>query len=497
MRASATLRKLAGTASVLLLTLLLAQPSGATHAARARLTTSADASAYPLADRLATDVTGRDAYRHLRELQRIADASGGNRGYDTIGFTRSVRYVSGLMEAAGYHVVQQAVPYTDFDVEKERLVVSGAREGDPDIPVLMTRFTPSTGPTGINAPLVSPPTGRTGCTSADYDGVKAAGAVVVLARAACGYGVQQQVAAGAGARAVLLYYPTPSPENIYRLIGFTPPAFTIPVASVSQREGESLSRAAAGGGVRVHLTLRAHDVARTTVNLTAETAGGDPDNVVLIGSHLDSVTEGPGINDNGSTAAAALQTALELAHHQHSVKNKVRFVWWGAEELVDIGSEYYVSHLTATERQRIAAVLNGELISSPNYARFVWDPGSGGSHVISEQFAAYFDSKGLPYERQSPDAIGSDHLAFSAAGIPVGGIDGGNLKVKTPAQQARYGGEAGQMFDHCYHQACDGLGNINRKALDDNAPALAWVLGRLATYDGDVRAAAQGKGRLR
>ncbi|MFI1094177.1 M28 family peptidase [Streptomyces sp. NPDC020917] len=496
MRAFANSTKLGGTVSALLLTLLLAQPSGAAHAASARPATSGDASAYPIADQLATDVTGSDVYRHLQALQQIADTSDGNRGYDKVGFTRSVRYVSGLMKAAGYHVVEQSVPYTDFDVQKEQLVVSGAGEGDGDTPVLMTRFTPSTGPAGIDAPLVSLPTGRTGCNSADYDGVPAAGAIVVLARAACGYGVQQQVAAGAGARAFLLYYPTPSPENIYRLIGFTPPAYTIPVASVSQREGEILARAAAGGGVRVHLTLRAQDVPRTTVNLVAETAGGDPDNVVLVGGHLDSVTEGPGINDNGSTAATVLQTALELAPYQRTVTNKVRFVWWGAEELVDIGSDYYVSQLTSTQRQQITAVVNGELIASPNYARFVWDSGSGGGHVIADLFAAYFDSKGLPYDRESPDDIGSDHLPFEAAGIPVAGIDGGNLNVKTPAQQERYGGEAGQMFDHCYHQACDRLDDINREALDDNAPAMAWVLGRLATYDEDVRAAAQGTGRL-
>jgi N-acetylated-alpha-linked acidic dipeptidase len=444
--------------------------------------------AYPLADRLAAGVTERTVSPHLRALQRIADDSGGDRAYNRIGGTRSIAYAADLLKRAGYTVVRQPVPYTDFDIERESLTVGGGG-GEQHVRALMTRFTPSTSPEGITSRLVSLPDGRTGCDPADYSGVNAGNAVVVLARADCGYTQQQQVAAGVKARAVLMYYRTPSPQNIYRFIAFTPSDFTIPMASVSQRDGERLVQAAAGGGATVHLTLRSKVVSRTTVNLIAETSGGDPDDTVLLGAHLDSVTEGPGLNDNGSTAAAVLQTALRLAPEQRSVRNKVRFVWWGAEELGDIGSEYYVAHLSGSERARIAAVLNGELIGSPNPGRFVWDPGSGGGHVIADLFGAYFARRGLPYERTSPQSIGSDHLPFDAIGIPVGGLDGGSLGVKTPEQQQLFGGRAGQMFDPCYHQACDNMGNLDRQAVGANAQALAWVLGRLATYNDDVRTA--------
>ncbi len=59
--------------------------------------------------------------------------------------------------------------------------------------------------------------------------------------------------------------------------------------------------------------------------------------------------------------------------------------------------------------------------------------------------------------------------------------------MKTPEQQARFGGTAGQMFDPCYHQPCDRLEAVDRTALDTNARALAWVLGELALKDGAVR----------
>ncbi|MFE9336769.1 M28 family peptidase [Streptomyces sp. NPDC007063] len=439
-------------------------------------------------EQLAERVRGRDVTRHLRAFQRIADASGGNRGYNRPGFTRSVRYVAGKLAAAGYEVERQRVPYTDFAIAKERLSVRTGSGGGRHVPVLMTRFTPSTSAAGLDARVVAPPRGKTGCAVSDYDGVAARGAVVVLARDACGFGHQQQVAAQVGARAVVMYYPTPSPRNNYRLIGLPRGSFVLPMGMVSQADGERLARQAASrAGARVHLTLRGHDVRRTTVNLIAETRGGDPDDVVVMGGHLDSVPESPGVNDNGSTAATVLQTALELAPHQDRVRNKVRFMWWGAEELIDVGSGYYVDHLSPAERGRIAAVLNAELLAPSNYGRFVWDPGTGGSHRIAELFAGYFERHGLPYERQDPGAIGSDHLVFQAAGIPVGGLDGGNLQVKTPEQQALFGGTAGQMFDPCYHQPCDRLEAIDRTALDTNARALAWVLGELALKDGAVR----------
>ncbi|MFI5957435.1 M28 family peptidase [Cryptosporangium sp. NPDC051539] len=444
------------------------------------VTTPARAAAVPSADRLAAGVTTGALLDHLRALQSVADRSGGDRGYDGVGFTRSVDYVEGRLRAAGYRVTRQTVPYTDFAVSTETLTAGGA-----PVPVLMTRFTPSTPAQGLTAPVAALPAGSTGCAAGDYLGVT--GRIVVLPRAACGYTAQQQAAAAAGAAAVLIYYPTPKPDNNYRFLAYTPDDFTIPMASVSQRDGENLIKRSTAG-LRVHLTLRGAGTPRTTTNLFAETSGGDPDNVVMAGGHLDAVTEGPGINDNGSTSAATLQTALALAPYQAQVTNKVRFAWWGAEELVDVGSAYYVTHLSDAERARIALLLNGELLGSPNSGRFVWDQGSGGSHVIADLFAGYLDRQKLRYQRTSPDSVGSDHLEFLPVGIPVGGIDGGNLGLKTPEQQALFGGRAGQMFDPCYHQPCDRVENLDTSALTTNARAMAWVLARLATSADDVRA---------
>jgi hypothetical protein len=47
--------------------------------------------------------------------------------------------------------------------------------------------------------------------------------------------------------------------------------------------------------------------------------------------------------------------------------------------------------------------------------------------------------------------------------------------VKTPEQEAIWGGTAGEQFDPCYHQACDTLDNVNLHALEVNSDLIAFA----------------------
>ena len=64
--------------------------------------------------------------------------------------------------------------------------------------------------------------------------------------------------------------------------------------------------------------------------------------------HLDSPIE-PGINDNGSGSATALEVALQMAELGTETRNRVRFTFWGAEEDGLIGSQHYVDSLAKSE----------------------------------------------------------------------------------------------------------------------------------------------------
>jgi len=218
---------------------------------------------------------------------------------------------------------------------------------------------------------------------------------------------------------------------------------------------------------------------RTDYNVIAELPGENSDNVVMAGAHLDSVIEGPGINDNGSGSAAILETAIQMAKVESS--NTVRFAWWSAEESNLIGSTRYVNSLTQAERDKIALNLNFDMVASPNYVRFVYDgdnstgagqAGPPGSAAIETMFHDYFTSQGLA-TAETPFNGRSDYGPFIANGIPAGGLFTGAEGTKSVAEATVYGGTAGVAYDPCYHAACDTSANLNLTVLDQMADAIA------------------------
>ncbi|MBM7442163.1 M28 family metallopeptidase [Streptomyces sp. HB132] len=213
----------------------------------------------------------------------------------------------------------------------------------------------------------------------------------------------------------------------------------------------------------------------TGYNLIADWPGGDPNQVLMAGSHLDSVTSGPGINDNGSGSAAVLETALAVSRAQLAPDKHLRFAWWGAEELGLVGSKYYVNNLATTERSKLAGYLNFDMIGSPNPGYFVYDD----DPVIEQTFKDYYAGLSIPTEIETEGDGRSDHAPFKNVGVPVGGLFSGADYTKTSAQAQKWGGTAGQAFDRCYHSSCDTATNINDTALDRNSDAVAhavWTL---------------------
>ncbi|MFI0039649.1 M28 family metallopeptidase [Streptomyces mutabilis] len=215
---------------------------------------------------------------------------------------------------------------------------------------------------------------------------------------------------------------------------------------------------------------------RTGYNLIADWPGGDANQVVMAGSHLDSVSSGPGINDNGSGSAAVLETALAVARSGHRPAKHLRFAWWGAEELGLVGSRHYVSNLGSAGRAKISGYLNFDMIGSPNPGYFVYDD----DPTIEKTFKDYFAGLGISTEIETEGDGRSDHAPFKNAGVPVGGLFSGADYRKTAAQAAKWGGTAGQPFDRCYHSSCDTTANIDDTALDRNSDAIAYAMWELS-----------------
>ncbi|GAA2763696.1 M28 family metallopeptidase [Streptomyces paradoxus] len=273
----------------------------------------------------------------------------------------------------------------------------------------------------------------------------------------------------------------------------------IPVANVKAHLSQLQSIATANGGNRAHgragykasldyvkakldaagytTTIQQFTASgRTGYNLIADWPGGDANQVVMAGSHLDSVSSGAGINDNGSGSAAVLEAALAVSRAQYKPTKHLRFAWWGAEELGLVGSRYHVNRLTTGDRSRISAYLNFDMIGSPNPGYFVYDD----DPAIEKTFKDYFTGIGVPTEIETEGDGRSDHAPFKSAGVPVGGLFTGASRTMTAAQAAKWGGTAGRAFDRCYHSSCDTTANINDTALNRNSDALAHAVWELS-----------------
>jgi Zn-dependent M28 family amino/carboxypeptidase len=269
------------------------------------------------------------------------------------------------------------------------------------------------------------------------------------------------------------------------------PAATVPVVGAAFDVGLALAEA----GVTVRMFVNAQSENRETANVIADSPGGRADRVVVVGAHLDSVPEGPGINDNGSGSAAILEVARQIRKLRIKPHNKLRFAWWGAEESGLIGSQHYIDSLGIQDLANIAMNLNFDMVGSPNFVRFVYDgdgsdtPLSGplGSELIEAVFLDYFDNKGLPTEPTAFDGR-SDYGPFIEAGIPAGGLFTGAEVLKTEEEAAIYGGTAGVAHDPCYHQACDTFDNNSDEVLDQMSDAIAHAVQTFAMSRAPVNA---------
>jgi aminopeptidase S len=228
------------------------------------------------------------------------------------------------------------------------------------------------------------------------------------------------------------------------------------------------------------------DAPVTGRNVIAQTRTGDPDRVVMIGAHLDSVTEGPGIVDNGSGVAGLLEIATRLGA-EPAVQNTVRFAFFDGEESGAVGSAGYVKGLSAANRERIALYLNVDMIASPNGGYFAQGgqgndeeaAGPAGSATVGQVLADQLARTGVAHP-EIIEFVGDDESPFIEAGIPVGGAENGDAEQKTARQAEAWGGEPGQDYDRCYHQACDRIENVNREVLGRYLPALAGTLAHFA-----------------
>ncbi|HSL42008.1 MAG TPA: M28 family peptidase [Anaerolineales bacterium] len=441
-------------------------------------------------EKLLECVTLESVREHQAALQAIADANEGTRASGTAGYDASVRYVVEKMTAAGYNVAVQHFPFIFFPVGLQQTAPIVATYNS--LPATETGFgTVSAAVVAVDINLVPPRANTSGCEAADFNGFSP-GSIALVQRGTCPLATQVLNAEAAGASAVIIFNqgdaPTPERTDVFLATLGVTHVINIPVLTTSYRDGEALAQVGSEATVSV-----GEPQILTSYNVIAESRDGDPNNVVIAGAHLDSVSTGPGINDNGSGSAALLEVAEQMA--KVTPRNRVRFAWWGGEEAGLFGSFSYVISLFPFELAKVALYLNFDMVGSPNHVFFIYDgddsdaegagPGPAGSAEIEKTFEQYFTSVGVPFK--GTDFTGrSDYGPFILAGIPSGGLFTGAERVKTAEEAAIWGGTAGVAYDPCYHQACDNFANNSDFALDVNSNAMAYAVLQYAMNTSDV-----------
>src|SRR3954454_23437019 len=432
--------------------------------------------------RLEQMVTVKGITEHQKALQTIADLNGGTRYTRTAGFTASAAYVKATLEKAGYDahyemfnmpewketappVLQQLTP-----ANKTYKAGTAADDNAPAVDFIAFEHSPTKTLTNVKVvptnDIQIPSTGglTSGCEMSDFPSTTS-GAIALIQRGTCAFTLKLQNAVQAGAVGVILFNEGDTAGRRNALFRSADPGYTIPAVLSSYAVGQELYNAfKAGGNPTVNLATNGVEQERLYPNVVAETERGDPDHVVLLGAHLDSVPAGPGINDDGSGTAFQLELAEQLAKLGTPPRNKIRFLWFGGEEDGLVGSQYYAAHMSDADVARADVMLDTDMIASPNFARLVYDgdgstfgseaSGPAGSGTIEQVLVDYWAKRGMVSEPIPFDGR-SDYVGFVNRGIPSGGVFAGAEAPKTAEQVARYGGVQGEQLDPCYHEACD------------------------------------------
>ena len=396
-------------------------------------------------EKLLECVRPSELWQHLAHFQQIADNhkidGHGYRDTGTPGYKASVDYVAGLVRKAGYKVTIQTYQYRSTEVVGiPRLSASSENY----VWIRDWYVARLSGGGTVTAPVQPVGGSGNGCLRSEFAGF-IPGNVALLERGACSYDLQVANSQVAGASAVVIYN-TPDVEQD-QLSGLADPVqvhdtvfqarltrqASIPVIGVaSYSVGSELRRRhASGNAPQLHIEIRTQPKAGEDYNLIAESPFGDPNHTVIVEGHLDSIY-GAGMLDNASGSTTILEIALNMA--KTSTRNRLRYIWFGGEELGLLGSAYYTQHLSSSERKHIAFDIDADVTATPNFDIWIADPATAcnvnqfpsnvvpQSKVGTKMWTDYFNSIGVVSQSAPFGNCGTDSNSFALIGTPDTGI---------------------------------------------------------------------------
>jgi Iap family predicted aminopeptidase len=266
--------------------------------------------------------------------------------------------------------------------------------------------------------------------------------------------------ASAGAAALLIS--SDKPGRMLYTSGFgNYPRAALPMLSIGKEDALFVRRLLGKAPVTVSLAM-------TNVfepgpfdepNVLADLRGGTaPQEMVLVGAHVDSWDPAQGALDNGAGVAALVDAARILRSLNVRPKRTIRFAFWSGEEQAILGSRFYVEN-HRDELARLRAVVNFD--HGPQDPRGFLLQGRTDLVPTARRLLAPLAAFGVTDFSES-GSFDTDHAFFAAAGVPTFdlAVDPGD-------------------YDLHHHAVTDTLDKVDRRLLALNTAviaAAAWIL---------------------
>jgi Zn-dependent M28 family amino/carboxypeptidase len=243
----------------------------------------------------------------------------------------------------------------------------------------------------------------------------------------------------------------------------------IPAAALSPVDAALIDRMAARGQpVTIRLKLDSHLTPNAQAwNVVGEIVGREhPEQVIVIGGHLDSWDPGTGAIDDGAGVAITTAVGKLIADLPRAPRRTVRVVMFGSEETDGSGAAYAVQH----KGEAANIVLGGESdLGSNRIYRLRLAPG-GVANPALKGLADVLSPLKIIVESAPADDAGADIEGLQALGVPI----------------MTYSQDASRYFD-THHSANDVIDRVDRKSLDQNVAAWAALIYAVADSDVDFR----------
>ena len=244
---------------------------------------------------------------------------------------------------------------------------------------------------------------------------------------------------------------------------------SIPSAALGVPEAEQLERLAAKGPLRIKLKLASSENPKNVAwNISGEIKGSEkPDEVIVIGGHLDSWDVGTGALDDATGIAITTAAAKLIGDLPKHPKRTIRVVMFGSEE--SGGSE--TAYLDAHKDELPKIIMAGESDSGADRIYKLQIPKGAAVHPAMKAAARVLTSLSIYLDAVPAVHAGSDIEALEAAGVPVVGLKQ----------------DASRYFDY-HHTMDDTLDKVRPDELAQNVAAWAAFVYLVADTDIDFRA---------